>query len=104
MKIYIAHTLNQASLSDRYISDTILARLKVLAPLNIQALRHFLSNDPKRYDLTYLHNIISVEIGPSQLSIAVPLTEVPLSAASPSDSPAAFVMLETTTGRMPLAS
>ena len=91
MKINIAHTPIQASLSDRYISDTILARLKERAPLNFQALGHFLSNDPKRYDLTYLHNRISVEIGPSQLPAAAPFTEVPSSAASPSDAPAAFI-------------
>jgi hypothetical protein len=91
VKINIANTPIQASLSDRYISDTILARLKKHAPLNFQALGHFLSNDPKRYDLTYLHNRISVEIGPSQLPAAAPFTEVPSSAASPSDAPAAFV-------------
>jgi hypothetical protein len=92
VKINIAYTLIQVSLSDRYISDTILAGLKRQhAPLNFQTLGHFLSNDPKRYDLTYLHNRISVEVGPSQLPSAAPLTEVQPSAASPSDAPAAFV-------------
>jgi hypothetical protein len=92
VKINIAYTPIQVSLSDRYISDTILAGLKrQQAPLNSQTLGHFLSNDPKRYDLTYLHNRISVEVGPCQLPSAAPLTEVQPSAASPSDSLADFV-------------
>jgi hypothetical protein len=54
VKINIAHTPIHASLSDCYTSDTILARLEEGAPLNFQALGHFLSNVPKLYDLTYL--------------------------------------------------
>ena len=92
VKINIAHTPIQASLSDRYISDTILAGLKRKnGPLNVQALGHYLSNESRRYDLTFLHNRISVEVGPSQLSEVVPMSEVPPPSASPSDAPSAFV-------------
>ena len=99
VKINIAHTPIQPSLSDRYISDTILAGLKKQnVPLNFQALGHSLSYDPQRYDLIYLHNRISVEVGPSQLSAATPAYEAAPSASSPSDAPAAFV-----TDRLPRA-
>ena len=92
VKINIAHTPIQPSLSDRYISDTILAGLKMPhVPLNFQALGHSLSYDPQRYDLIYLHSHISVEVGPSQLSAAAPANEAAPSASSPSDAPAAFV-------------
>jgi hypothetical protein len=92
VKINIAYTQIQVSLLDRYISDTILAGLKRQhAPLHFQTLGHFFSNDQKHYDLTYLHNRISVEVGHSQLPSAAPLTEVQSSEASPSDAPAAFV-------------
>jgi hypothetical protein len=42
VKINIAYMPIQGSLSDSYISDTILARLKESAPLNFRALGHFL--------------------------------------------------------------
>ena len=92
VKINIAHTPIQPILSDRYISDIILAALKKpQASQNFQALGHSLSNDPSRYDLMYLQSRITAEIDPTLLSDATPANDPAPSNSSPLDAPAAFI-------------
>jgi hypothetical protein len=77
------------SITDRYISDTIVAALKKSPSSNFQALGHSLFHDWKRSDLTFLQNRLSVEV--ASLSSSTTVNETVSSSSSPSDAPAAFV-------------
>ena len=85
----VQHTPLSSNVSDRFIADTVVAKLKESKNLALATLAFSLSSDSKRHDLTHLFNRISVELPPP--AVSAPLQSVvPEATAPPHDAPTAF--------------
>ena len=77
------------SISDCFISDTVISALKKCPSANFSSLAYALSHNAQRLDLTYLQNRLRVEV--ASLSDVTSTKEAPPLAFLPSDAPTAFV-------------
>ena len=77
------------SITDRFISDTVVSALKKFPSANFSSLGFALSHDSQRLDLTYLQNRLRVEV--ASLPDVTSSKEAAPTASPPSDAPTAFV-------------
>ena len=66
------HTPMDIALNDRFISDTVLNKLKASTQVSLSTLAFALSTDPQRHDTTYLFNRIRAELPSQNLSASAP--------------------------------
>jgi hypothetical protein len=89
VKQNIENTPLESSISDRYISDTIISALKKIPSTKMSALGYVLSLDSQRLNLTHLEDRLTVEM--EFHSPATSSKDAAPSTSPPSDAPAAFV-------------
>ena len=89
VKQNIGNTPLAFSITDRFISDTVISALKKFPSANFSSLGFALSHDSQRLNLTYLQNRLRVEV--ASLPDVASSKEAAPTASSPSDAPAAFV-------------
>ena len=89
VKQNIGNTPLAFSITDCFISDTVISALKKFPSANFSSLGFALSHDSQRLNLTYLQNRLRVEV--ASLPDVASSKEAAPTASSPSDAPAAFV-------------